>query len=255
MSEPKFSIGDVLGIKPVGEALVVVTKATTGAAAKFYDHLCKPAVKEAGLYFRDIISEYRQRNLLAMKIRVEQKLSENKVPDGHGVHPRLMHVVLDESSWVDDAVVQDMWAGLLSSSCTEGGDDDSNLLFTTILADLTKLQTRILKHACEKAKKISTLGGLIHTEDLVVELAELIEVSGVQDTDRLDRELDSLREQGLLSDGGFPAEQPLRDVQLTPSPLALHLYVRAAGSRVSPVDYFGVRSKSADTPPPDASPS
>ena len=46
-----------------------------------------------------------------------------------------------------------MWGGLLASSCTTDGDDESNLIFINILSQITSLQAKIINYACEKVKK------------------------------------------------------------------------------------------------------
>jgi len=44
-------------------------------------------------------------------------------------HPRLVGLILEQGSWVALDEMQEMWAGLLASSCTESGDDESDLMF------------------------------------------------------------------------------------------------------------------------------
>ena len=70
-------------------------------------------------------------------------------------------------------------------------------------------------------------------------MAEFVEAVGESDIQRLDRELDHLRELGLI-DGGLEPGSPW--IRIRPTPLALHLYVRCRGSRLSPVEFFGLDS-------------
>jgi len=68
-----------------------------------------------------------------------------------------------------------------------------------------------------------------------------------KDKHRLDREMDRLRDLGLLTpDSGFVADSPSNVAYLTPSALALHMYVRCNGSRASPVEYFNLRMEEED---------
>ena len=140
---------------------------------------------------------------------------------------------------MEDPVVQDLWGGLLSSSCTEAGDDDSNLLFITLLSELTKLEARLLKYICENAPKSAARSGLILAEHFTVSLDSLTEISGETDIHRLDRELDHLREVGLIH-GGFHSDSPNVEAIVAPSAIGLHMYVRCQGLRTSPIDFFGL---------------
>jgi hypothetical protein len=168
--------------------------------------------------------------------KLEKQLAENKVPTGARAHPRLVHAIVEQGSLADDSDIQDLWAGLLSSSCTPSGDDDSNLIFIDLLNGLTRLQAKILKYACEQAPKSLLPSGLIVPGPLPLSIADLRRITEEDDIHRLDRELDRLRTVGLL-DGGIATN--VRDyVNLTPSSLALQMYIRCQGSRVSPAEFF-----------------
>jgi len=198
--------------------------------------------KETGLLLRDRVKTRRANYLASVKKKVERNLTENLVPTNHHADPRIACTIVEEASWIEDSLVQDMWAGLLSSSCTEGGDDDSNLLFVNLLRDLTKLQARVLKFACEQCQKqIMRPGGLFHARTLIVSFDKLCEIAEEKDLYRLDRELDFLRSKELLDphEGGIYAPDPSH-ARLTPTPLALYMYVRCCGSRASPVEFFGL---------------
>lgn len=43
--------------------------------------------------------------------------------------PRLVVLTLEQVYWVDADEVREMWAGLLASSCTIDGKDESNLIY------------------------------------------------------------------------------------------------------------------------------
>jgi hypothetical protein len=248
MPEEQSKSLDILGIKPIAESLNKVTTAAVDGSAAFLSRICLPAAEEFGLLLRDRVRGWRAANIAAITKRAEEKLAQqNESPDVHA-HPRIVSTIVEEGSWIEDPVVQDMWAGLLSSSCTEAGDDDSNLIFVNLLASFTKLQARILDYACSNARKQALPNlDLIQAQYLSVSPDALREITGVTDIQRLDRELDHLRELGLI-DGGFQAYH--QNVELTPTALALHLYVRCQGSRASPADYFKVEIQSDKQKPP-----
>lgn len=230
-----------LGAGAVAGGYAAYAAVTT--AAGVLKRICLPAAEELGEYFKDRVAGWRAIQAVDILKRTEEKLKLNCVPEEHHAHPRLVHRILDEGTWTDDAAIQEMWAGLLSSSCTEDGEDDSNLLFTNLLGSMTKLQARIMKYGCETARKLLSPTGLISVEDFGTSAETLLEITGERDIHRLDRELDHMRQLGLFAnyDGGLYAHAPQADV--TPSPLALNMYVRCSGSRKSPIEFFGLDAR------------
>jgi hypothetical protein len=98
----------------------------------------------------------RVANIASIANKAEKRLLEHKYPDQVRAHPRLVGEIVENGSWIEDELVQGMWAGLLASSCSESGDDDSNLIFITLLKGLSKLQARILEYACREASLSSS---------------------------------------------------------------------------------------------------
>jgi len=228
---------DALGLKAFGEATKIATQGSVDGAAAFLGRICPPAAEEFGLLLRDNVRAWRTENVKSMAKKAEELVGGRTVH----AHPRLVSSVVEESSWIDDQYLQDMWAGLLASSCTETGDDDSNLMFLDIVAKLTRAQSRLISWICENAPKYSSPSGLPFAKELTINIATLVRVSECDDVHRIDRELDHLR--GLeLIDGGFEIGpgHSTPDAAVTPSSIALHMYVRCHGSRQSPVAYFSL---------------
>jgi hypothetical protein len=146
-----------------------------------------------------------------------------------------------------------MWAGLLASACTADGKDEGNLLFMNLLSVLSTGQARLLNHLCASSKKLRSHIGFVDAGWQQVPLATLQAISGIEDAQRLDREIDHLRALGLV-DGGFPLDTLLVPggrlvvtggakpeaivAPLKPTGLALHMFVRCQGSAKSPPQFF-----------------
>jgi Abortive infection alpha len=239
MTENNKSI-DIFGIQPVGDSIKIITQGSVDGARSFLSRICLPAAEEFGLMLQDIVKQWRMTNVVSMANRAEVKLGSET---GH-VHPRLVSKIINESSWIDDDQIQSMWAGLLVSACDNTGDDDSNLLFINILTVLTKPQARILNYICENSQKFISVSRLPYANKMIVNLEKLNIVSGTSDFHRLDRELDHLRELGLLSpEGGFEIGTKT-DAVVTPSALALNLYIRCQGSKLAADEYFNLKIES-----------
>jgi hypothetical protein len=237
VSEPSKSL-DLLGIKPVAEAIGTVTKGVTDGAGAFLSRICLPAAEEFGLLLRDKVGAWRQRNLLAIAARAEAMVKDLPNADSRHAHPRVVGSVMENGSWTDDDRVQEMWAGLLASACTESGRSEENLIYVSLLVQLTSSQAKILGFACTEARKHRSETGLIMTHILTVTTEQIMSASGTRDLHVLDLELDHLR--GLeLIDGGLSPDT-IRPARLTPTSMGLQLYVRCQGYVGSPLEYFGL---------------
>lgn len=237
----QHAVTDLLGIAPVGRALERVTDSALGGIEAVLGRVCLPAAEELGLHFRDKVSRWRAKNYEAT-LNKATPLLEAAALEGRSAPPRLVIRALGSASWADTAEVQALWAGLVASSCTHDGRDESNWIFICLLEQLTSLQVKVLTFACEQATKVALANGLFQTYGLMRVASELKTLTGCDDVHRLDRELDHLRELGLIQIGfhGFSSEL---EADIQPTALAVHLYVRAQGSLASPIDYFKMKSE------------
>lgn len=245
---------DILGVKPVGDAIKIGTEATFKGAGEFLSRICLPAAEEFGLLLRDRVSNWRATQAAQIADRAEAKVAKFTRGPVHAP-PRLVFAALDTGSWSDDDVIHDAWAGILASSCTEDGKDDSNVVFASLLSQLTGVQLRILNYSVETSPKYASKTGLPYAEAISIPLDKLVEISGCGDTQRLDRELDHLRAFELIGTGGFGGTgggfhmNDTLDASICVSALALHLYVRGQGFIGSPVEFFGITMKLAESAP------
>src|SRR4051812_5198111 len=134
-SDPKNSI-DILGIRPVGDAIKSATDGVIGGAAAFLSRICLPAAEEFGLLLRDRVRYWRAQNLAAVVAKAERIVTATGVPDDMQAHPRIVSMILEQSSWQDDDGVQELWAGLLAASCEGSDPTDANLVFVQLLSQM-----------------------------------------------------------------------------------------------------------------------
>ena len=197
--------------------------------------LCYRASDDLGEGFSEKTGEWRRGNALTILNNADKKYNDISITGKEQAHPRLVHHIIEEGSWTDSTHVQNMWSGLLASSCTESGDDESNLIFINLLKQISSVQALILNYACENCATVLTEGGWIGAEPISIQLDKLIEITETDDIHRLDRELDHLRSIEIIY-GGF--EPDSTTAEITPTALALQLYVRCHGYIGSPIDYF-----------------
>jgi len=238
MTDEKSSSLDIFGVKPIADSISKTTTATLDGASAFLSRICLPAAEEFGLLLQDKVRVWRAKNALKVVAVAQERLPKSK--DELHAHPRLVSSVLEHGSWSDEAELQEMWGGLLASSCTKDGRDDSNVIFVHLLSHLTGLQARIITYSCEKCMKEANTQGLIVAKDpLYIEIELLKSIAMSDDIHRIDRELDNLRGLELINSG---IEFNVGRAEIAPTALALNLYVRSQGSHASTTEFFGVKT-------------
>jgi hypothetical protein len=232
-----MEIKDVLGIQPVAEAAKRLTEATVDGAAAFLGRICLPAAEEFGLLLRDRVHAWRAANLARIAAKAEHKLSVTNPGTAKHAHPRLVASIVEQGSWTESDEVQELWAGLLASSCTDDGKDDSGIMFIDILGRLTVSQVQVFNHACTKTKVELSAGGWLIGSGPIVDLATLKEITALEDLHRMDRELDHLRTVGLLNEGSGGFRAMSTEADLTPSAIGLQMFARCNGYR-DPIEFY-----------------
>ena len=223
--------GDPLGIRPYGEALKAKadsTKIGVETVVKYINHICEPAAKEIGLMLGDQFSHWRQSRAIALNEKLKRKLAGRKEPLKYlNAPPRIVMKVFEEGSTVDDDEIQDMWAGLLASSCTEDGKDDYNLIFINILSQMTAPEARIINYTCKIC--IKSFGGLSRMS-IQVEVENLQKIAKLFNASLLRRELDHLFSLGLIVFMHRQGPNQESDVfDISPQDAAYHFYARCQG--------------------------
>jgi hypothetical protein len=225
---------DFLGLAPYGEALkLTIEKGFEGASA-LLSRMCLPAAEELGLMLKDRVRYWRLKNIINIVNRVPGKIGVDNNTLQLTVHPRIMNEVMENGSWCDDESLQDMWAGLLASSWNANGDD-ANILFTQKLKNITTIQAKVVKIICEQCNVTLHDSGLIEGRNVQLTLDQLINITGCDDVNQLDSELDSLRANELISSGvferggGFNALDNPLVANLRPSAILLHLHAKTQG--------------------------
>lgn len=230
---------DLLGIKPIGDAInTTVTKSFEGIEG-FLKLVCAPALEEVGLLLKDKVRHWRLNNVLKILQKAQEKLDFSDDKLHIKAHPKVAVSIIDNGSLNDNDEVQELWAGLFAASCTKDGQDDENLIFVDLLKQLTVVEARVLKYSCEGARKILYQNGLLLADEFSINCDELIKLTSIDDIHRLDRELDHLHSLNLigsgLSGGGFD-ENLIAHIK--PTGLALNLYVRTQGFNNAPAKFW-----------------
>src|SRR5438128_10032503 len=92
---------DLLGMKPVADAVSAVTTAGVAGAGAFLSRICLPAAEEFGLLLQDKVKGWRGKNVSAVIAKAEELVNSRENSDALHAHPRLVGVILDQGSWTD----------------------------------------------------------------------------------------------------------------------------------------------------------
>jgi hypothetical protein len=144
MSNKEKNSLDVLGLKSYGDAINTVAKGTIEGIGAFLGKICLPAAEEFGLLLKDKIAYYRTINLAKVIEKTKKKMGELNGEASGTMSPKVLKEIVEESSWVKDETVQDMWAGLLAGTAIESKESDDALIYTNILKRLSAFQARLV---------------------------------------------------------------------------------------------------------------
>ncbi|WP_286734036.1 MULTISPECIES: Abi-alpha family protein [Sphingobacterium] len=241
---------DLLGVAPYGEAIKVAVEKGFGGAKAILSRVCLPAAEELGLMYKDKVRHWRLNNI----IKIIEK-SDKKIDFVNGnleltAHPRVIKEIIENGSWCDDDSIQEMWAGILASSCNEKLGDDSNLIFVNALKNLTKNQVIILNYICQNCKIKVDRNGFLFAEHIEISFEDLCAILDTSNLHQIDSELDNLASNELILQelnvfgGGHAAGFVFGDDKITahlePSPFAINLFIKGQGFKGEPKDYFKI---------------
>ncbi|MDQ7975925.1 Abi-alpha family protein [Paraburkholderia sp. SARCC-3016] len=232
---------DPLGAKALSETAKIIVEKTTVGIGAFLGKVCMPAAEEFGLLLQDKVKSWRAANAAAVVEKARIILEQSRGLNDIHVHPRLAGKIIDKSSWVNEGNLQDMWAGIFASSCTPSGTEDSNLIFITLLDQLTAGEARLIEFLCKNARVHSSEHRLVLAEtQTYVSLDGLRNATGIDSASELDIAIDHLREVGLLhmSSGFNLNSSPAPVATLIPSALCLNLFARTQGFTGDPYDFY-----------------
>ena len=182
------------------------------------------------------MDEFRTANMLAIASLAEKMLASRPHAESLRAHPHVVASILKNGSWEKDDVAQRMWAGLLVSSCDQGGDDQSNLDLVELLVQVTTNQVHILFEGCRRAVAtgLSSDGGA--ASPVILSNDQMIRITGMYDVYRNATDVAYLHNFGLIHRNfDFSTHASATDFDVTPTPLGMRLYTSCLGFLIDPV--------------------
>jgi hypothetical protein len=250
MEEKNKNTVDIFGLAPYGEAIKISVEKSFEAAQSVLSRICLPAAEELGLMFQDKVRYWRLNNIIKIIQKSEGKMDFDNEKLTLSAHPRVVKEIMENGSWCDDETLQDMWAGLIASSCDKNDGEDINLLFVNTLKNLTSNQAKILNYICENCPMEVDKNGFIYANHIDLDLNQLHGIIGVQDIHKMDTEFDNMANADLLNGGsligharGFSIGSKELKAQFEPSAFAIALYIKSKGYKGTPKEYYKLEYK------------
>jgi hypothetical protein len=191
----------------------------------FVCRLCSSTTQEDIQSLGKELDEARTRSAIEIALKAEQLLAQQPDADDMHAHPQIVASILRNGSWSNDDSMQQLWAGLLVSSCTVEGTDESNREFVELLVQVTETQARILVAGCRKARELMSGVEGDRSREIIITPEEMIQITGMYDTYRIATEVSYLFNFGLLEKVfDFTTYTPKEKFDITPSKLGLELF-------------------------------
>jgi len=197
----------------------------------FLCRLCHDGAHESILLFGRELDQSRTENAMEIAENAEKLLASE--PD-HSMraHPQIVSSIIEHGSWADDLTRQ-LWAGLLATSCTEEGTDQSNKPFVDLLVDVTQTQCRIFVAGCMKALQLMSGIEFPPPGRIVLTPDQLIRLTDVSDVSRNATDIACLFNFGIIERNfNFTSYLPAEKIDITPSRLGLELFQRCKGHSI-----------------------
>lgn len=232
-----YGVRQLIDQVPISYPIKRITDSTIDGVSSFLGKICMPAAEEAGLLLRDQVRAWRAGNIVRIIEKSKGLLDFDPITFELKASPRVIWKILENGSWTEDEKLQSMWAGLLASSCTEDGRDESNLIYIDLLSRITPPEAHFLNYIGEKCSKDRDV---LHFDITISVNPEFIKkVPYFADFDHLTRELNHIESLGLIKHLAIWEGDGIKPhATMDTTKVALDLYVRCEGSLLPTKKYF-----------------
>ncbi len=193
--------------------------------------VCPAAADQAKQMLHKEFSNVRVASAVRIAYIAEDMLT--RTGDEPGIAPvELVSRILDTGSWADLEWIQEMWAGLLVTSCSSDGEDQSNAVFIDILSQLAPVHLRILGIASERAARPGPIAGPFTVNCCTA--AELTKALDLSNLTKTLRSIQELADMGLMAAAKrSPSDPQDENAKTAITPQGLEMITRCHGRRMS----------------------
>lgn len=235
---------DIFGVKPVSDSIKIVTQGVVDGVTAVLSRVCFPAAEELGELLRDKVHRLRGANAIIVLNKADDLIKKREAIEGALKAPALIvYRTIEAGSWSGDETLTSMWAGLVASSCTPGGDDESNLIFSDLISHFSPVQARLFDWIGNHCPRFHNELGVVQGDHFKPSVEALLQASQITDVNQLESELSRLFGFGLFHQAmGGTVLGACKGL----SSLALNFYMKVQGGRGDPKSYFRTSLKQVD---------
>lgn len=220
-----------VGVHEPEDILVEFQRAQANA---FLRRIC-PADPDIGrTLFSGNLSSVRVSHAIQIVLDAEKQLESEPDGDKKTAVADIVRRVLQDGSWAEDEGLRKLWSGILATSCTLSGNDNSNLAFVNLLSQMRPVHARILAAACNRARSAESDGPSASPAPASFRAAELIRISGMHAMIGLEREIGFLCDLHLIAELRASSFARGDQIDIRPTDLGLRMYSRCGGHFESP---------------------
>lgn len=218
-------------------------------ALAFLSRICPSGPGEVGELVRGRLSNHKVANAMTIALKAELLLASEPTAEEMRANPSLVVRILEDGSCTDEEWLQHFWGGLLVTSCSVDGKDESSLPFVELFSKLTTHPVRILTVVCTRATKVVSESGLISAKPLPCKIEEMMATTGSRGL-QIERDLERLSELGLIEKriANSPTLLPSDETYITPTSLGLQLFARCNGHKGPPKDFYALEAPETPFP-------
>src|SRR5579863_1911392 len=203
-------------------------------AFAFLGRICSEGAEEIGEWVRTRASSHKLLNAVSIALKAENLLGQGLVETKARVNPKAAVRILEVGSGSDEEWLHGFWAGLLITSISPDGREETNQEFVELFSQLTTIPIRIFTVTCTRAIKVLSESGEVMAKPLTCKMEELAATVGARGP-QIERDLDALTGLGLIErrGGNFSALRTSSETCISPTGLGLQLFALCNGHRGS----------------------
>jgi len=176
------------------------------------------------------LDEARTATAVQIVIEADKQLAAEPGAANLRAHAGYVEHLIKFGSWAIGSITKQMWAGLLATSCTPQGTDESNRELVDLLVNVTPTQALIFVVACNKAKDETGESQDREAKRVIFTPDEMKQLTGKTDLTRVATDIAYLFHSGLLDKNfDFTSYMPTENFDITPGPFGLEVYRKCRG--------------------------